>query len=163
MQDDAIDQDRQLRLTRDADQARLTEQRRLDEERDLLLEQEELEARLRSHTAGRVDHGSASRQTSAEAVVARDPGHALVFGQTAQGRPARSAPASSASNASAGDTPGRVKSGRSSPHMLGFLVFIATAGFGTWLALSDSGAALRHQFTAVEAQRTRSGCCWLSR
>lgn len=153
MQDDAIDQDRQLRQTRDADQARLTEQRRLDEERDLLLEQEELEVRLRSHTAGRVDHGSASRHPSSEAAAARDPGHTLVFGQTAQGRPARSAPASSASNASAGDTPGRVKSGRSSPHMLGFLVFIAAAGFGTWLALSDRGAALRHQFTAVEAQQ----------
>lgn len=153
MQDDTIDQDRQLRQTRDADQARLTEQRRLDEERDQLLEQEELEARLRSHTAGRVDHGSASRHPPAEAVAARDPGHTLAFGQTSQGRSPRTATPSSASNASAGDTPGRVKSGRSSPSMLGFLVFIAAAGFGTWLALSDRGVALRHQFTAVEAQQ----------
>ena len=153
MQDDTIDQDRQLCQRRDADQARLTEQRRLDEERDLLLEREELDARLRSHTAGQVDHGSASRHPSAEAVVARDPGHTLAFGQTAQGRSARSASPTSATNASACDTHGRVKSGRSSPHMVGVLAFIAAAGFGTWLAFSDRGAALRHWFTAVEVQQ----------
>lgn len=138
MQDDSIDQDRQLRQARDVDQARQAEQRRLEDERERLRLEEEEEERQR----GRSDAPRTSRRQTQEGAAASSTGSHSRFGS--------SAAALSAHSAGTDAAPGRVKAGKSSLPLLGLLVVTVAACAGSWLAFSDRGSALRHEFFAAQ-------------
>lgn len=143
MQDDSFDQDRQLRQTRDADNARQAEQRRLDEERERLRLEEENEELQRSRSSA----SRTSRQLPLESAVADGTGASSRFGRSA------AAPSAPATGTGASDAPGRVKTGPSRLTMLALVIVIVAAGAGSWLAFSDRGNALRHQFTGSQPQQ----------
>ncbi|HVR48943.1 MAG TPA: hypothetical protein VMS38_04350 [Pseudorhodoferax sp.] len=145
MQDDSIDQDRQLRQTREADQAPQSEQRRLEDERERLrLEEEEQERQSSQSGAPRM-----SRRQPQESAAASGTGLHRRFGS--------SAAALSAHGAGTDAAPGRVKAGKSSLPLLGLLVVFAATGAGSWLAFSDRGIALRHEFSAAQPMPTAEG------
>lgn len=145
MQDDSIDQDRQMRQARDVDQARQAEQRRLEDERERLRLEEEEEQRQR----GRSDAPRTSRRQTQEGAAASGAGLHSRFGS--------SAAALSAQSAGTDAAPGRVKAGKSSLPLLGLLVVTVAACAGSWLAFSDRGSALRHEFFAAQPLPSEDG------